>query len=361
MSSKRSIITAMSLVAALALPAVAQEKAQAGATAEQKAPTLTLVDPLKDFGTVAKGKKLDWSFTVKNTGTSDLEILSANPTCGCTVAEFDKVIKPGQTGKVSAHVDTANFSGPISKAVTLATNDPNSPSAQLTINAVVKPYVEASPAGFVRYTLMQGDEATQTIKIYSEDEAPFEIKKIETPGEWVKVNYNKIDKAEERVEAGRAGQTQYQVDVTYGGAKSKVGPIAEKIKIVTNSPNQPEYLVSLSGVIRPRFSLTPAILNFGEVTGGDAAANRTVLVSTNDKKAPADFKVTRVESTSGAVQAELVSLDTPGNYEVKISLDKGAKAGDLNTKVKIHTNDKLNPIVELPVKALVKKAAATTK
>ena len=70
---------------------------------------------------------------VNNTGTTDLEILAAKPACGCTVADFDKIIKPGQTGKVTAHVDTTNFAGPIAKAVTLETNDASTPNAQLTI------------------------------------------------------------------------------------------------------------------------------------------------------------------------------------------------------------------------------------
>src|SRR5476651_2199479 len=114
------------------------EKAAAVAPAEPKAPRLTIVEPVKDFGTVAKGDKIDWSFAVKNTGDADLQILAAKPACGCTVADFDKVIKPGQMGKVTAHVDTTNFNGPINKSVTIETNDLNTPSSVLTLQAVVK-------------------------------------------------------------------------------------------------------------------------------------------------------------------------------------------------------------------------------
>ncbi|MEO8383554.1 MAG: DUF1573 domain-containing protein, partial [Acidobacteriota bacterium] len=151
--SKRLFALTLALALAVAAPyAVAQEKASETA----KAPRLTLVEPLKDFGTVPKGEKIDWAFEIKNTGTADLEILAAKPTCGCTVADFDKLIKPGQSGKISAHVDTTNFAGPISKAVTIESNDPNTPTAQVTISAIVKPYVEAYPAGFVRYNMLQG-------------------------------------------------------------------------------------------------------------------------------------------------------------------------------------------------------------
>src|SRR5207247_8169156 len=139
-----------------------------------------------------------WTFAVKNTGTSDLQIIAARPACGCTVAEFDKVIKPGETGKVSAQVDTTAFTGPIAKTVTLETNDPTTPTSTLTLHAIVKPYVEAYPAGMLRYTLLQGDAETQSITLYSEADEPLEITKVETPGDYVTVTHAKVENEADR-------------------------------------------------------------------------------------------------------------------------------------------------------------------
>jgi len=329
------------------------------AMAADKAPRLTLVDPLKDFGTVAKGEKLDWSFTIKNTGTADLQILAVRPACGCTVADYDKVIKPGQTGKVTAHVDTTSFSGPVSKAVTVDSNDPSTPSAQLTIHAVVRPYVEAFPSGFVRYNLIQGDAQTQTVTIYSEEDAPFEILRAEVPGDFVKVDYKKIENAAERAEAGRAGQAQYKVNITLGGPTAPIGPMADKVKLVTNSKHQPEYLISLSGVVRPSYSVIPNILNFGEVTPAEAAAERSITLRSNDQKSPQMFKVTKVESSSPMFTAVAKPTEQAGEYQVMVKVAKGAKAGNIDGKLKIYTSDSINPVFELPVKGTIKAAGAT--
>src|SRR5260370_24092880 len=54
------------------------ETKAASANAE-KAPRLTIVEPVKDYGTVPKGDKLDWAFEIKNTGDSDLQIIAAKP------------------------------------------------------------------------------------------------------------------------------------------------------------------------------------------------------------------------------------------------------------------------------------------
>jgi hypothetical protein len=347
----------MTLALVLAVTAIAQEKATKGATDTAKAPRLTLVEPLKDFGTVPKGTKIDWAFEIKNTGTADLEIISAKPTCGCTVADFDKVIKPGQKGKVAAVVDTTGFAGPISKAVTLETNDPNTPNAQVTISAIVKPYVEAYPAGYVRFNMLQGDTEKQSVTLYSEEEEPFEIVKVESPQEWIKVEPKKLTGTDVVPEIGRKGQSQYKLDITVGGDDARIGPLAEKIHIVTNSKHQPEYWVSVAGVVRPPYRVEPTGINFGEVAPNDSAATRTISIRSNNLKAPAGFSVTKVESGVAGVTANVAPTDRPGEFSVTLQVAKDAKPGTLDGNVTIYTSDKAKPTVVVPVKGTIKTAS----
>ena len=348
--SKRFFSTMLVFALAMAVPfAVADEV---------KGPRVSLVDPLKDFGTVPKGEKLDWSFSIKNTGTTDLEILSVKPACGCTVANFDKVIKPGETGKVTARVDTATFAGPISKSVTVETNDPSVPQAQLTISAIVKPFVEAFPAGFVRFNMLQGDAEKKSVLIYSEEEEPFEILQVASPQEWISAEVRKAEGADVQ-KLGRAGQNQYILDITVGGPDSRIGPIAEKIHLKTNSKHQPEYQISVSGLIRPAFRIEPKEVNFGEVAPSDAAATRTFKLRSNSLDAPEKFIVSNVESGVPGVTAALKPTATKGEYEVTLQVTKDAPAGALEGSVMVHTSAQGSPVVKVPVKGTVKSVAAS--
>ncbi len=362
MSLKRSLVVTMAFVVALVASfANAQDKAAKKTTSEateEKAPRLTIVEPVKEYGEVPKGDKLDWSFVIKNTGNADLQIIAARPGCGCTVADFDKVIKPGQTGKVTAHVDTSNFAGAVAKTVTLETNDPTSPSSILTIHALVKPYVEAYPAGFVRFNQLQGDVATQSVTLYSEEDQPFEITDVQVPGEWVKVTYKKLDESERVANLGKAGQNQYRVDITVGGPDAKIGPMADKVRLLTNSKHSPEYPISVTGVIRPTYRVEPTALNFGEVAPTDAAATRSVLLHSNDMKTPEQFVVTKVESSVAAITTAIKPLAQKGDFEVTLQVAKDAKPGDIDGTVKIYTSDKVNPVVTLPVKGTIKGGVA---
>lgn len=350
MSSKRTFVSAISLATLLAMPVWAAPQAADASQQSAAAPRLTLVEPLKDFGTVPKGTMLDWSFQVKNTGNADLQILSAQPTCGCTVAEFDRVIKPGDTGRVVAHVDTTQFTGPIQKAVDLRTNDPSAPTAQLTINANVKPYVQLHPNGFVRFSLLQGESQTQTVRIYSEEEEPFEIVSVQSPVDWIHADVVELT-GENRLALGREGQKQYGINITLDEA-AQVGPLAQKIEIQTTSKYQPFLQVSVSGVVRPGFAVNPTIVNFGDAAPGSPEASRTVVLASNDRNNPAGFQVTKVESASSAFSATLRPTDTPGQYEVTVSLAPSA-SGTLDSNVKIYTNSKSNPVVTVPVRGNV--------
>lgn len=376
MSSKRILIVMIAvlvaLTAAISFAADQPAKAKKSTAAEKKtepakelAPRLTIIEPIKDYGTIPKGEKLDWSFEVKNTGDADLQIIAAKPGCGCTVADFDKVIRPGQTGKVTAHVDTTAFAGPIAKTVTLETNDPTTPTSQLTIHAVVKPYVEAFPAGFVRYNLLQGESDTQIVTLYSEEDEPFQITNVEVPIDpktnepvkWVNATYEKIaNDADKAPNVGRPGQDQYRLKITVGGPGANVGPLSDKVRIVTNSKHQPDYFISLSGVIRPAFRIEPSALNFGEVTTTDVAATRMVLLRSNSLKAPETFVVSKAESSVPAVVTSVKPTANKGEFEVTLQIAKDAKPGDIDGTVTIYTNDKVNPVVTVPMKATVKAA-----
>lgn len=357
MSSKRIVVVAMGLsLAFLTSFANAQSNANKSATSDgsDKAPRLTIVEPVKEFGEVAKGDKIDWSFEIKNTGTADLDIIAAKPSCGCTVADFDKVVKPGETGKVTAHIDTTAFTGPIAKTVTLETNDPTSPTSQLTLHAIVKPFVDAYPAGFVRFNLLQGETATQNITLYSDEDVPFEITNVQVPGDWVKVTTHKLADADRVQNMGRSGQNQYRVDITVGANDAKIGPMADKVEIFTNSKHQPMYPISVTGVIRPTYRVEPTMLNFGEVAPADAAATRSVLLHSNNPRTPEEFVITKVESSTPSVTAAFKPLAQKGDYEVTLQVAPGAKAGDIDGTVTIFTSDKVHPVVTVPVKGTVK-------
>jgi hypothetical protein len=76
-----------------------------------------------DFGKVAEGEKVGYTFKFKNTGTGALIINSATTTCGCTVPKYStKPIASGKEGEMEVIFDTSGRRGVQTKTITVSSN-----------------------------------------------------------------------------------------------------------------------------------------------------------------------------------------------------------------------------------------------
>jgi hypothetical protein len=76
-----------------------------------------------DFGTIKEGDKVEHVFKFKNIGKTELVILNAQASCGCTVPDWTKTpIRSGESGEVKIVFNSAGKPGLQQKTVTLASN-----------------------------------------------------------------------------------------------------------------------------------------------------------------------------------------------------------------------------------------------
>ena len=77
-----------------------------------------------DFGTINEGEVVETVFTLTNTGNSDLIILNARGSCGCTVPDYpkDQPIAPGDSAEVTVKFDSNNKPNANNRSVTFTTN-----------------------------------------------------------------------------------------------------------------------------------------------------------------------------------------------------------------------------------------------
>lgn len=95
---------------------------------------------LHDFGSVTSGDKVETTFTLTNTGKSDLNIRKTKASCGCTVPQLAKKdLKPGESVEMKVTFNTYGRRGNQIKTVTIYSNDPKKPVQKVTIKAKVAP------------------------------------------------------------------------------------------------------------------------------------------------------------------------------------------------------------------------------
>jgi hypothetical protein len=90
-----------------------------------------------DFGKLVDGEKVTFSFRFVNVGASDLVIIQAKGSCGCTVPRFPtNPIKPNEVGLIEVTFDSSNRLGFQNKTITVVANTIPS-TVVLTIKANV--------------------------------------------------------------------------------------------------------------------------------------------------------------------------------------------------------------------------------
>jgi hypothetical protein len=311
------------------------------------APKAAVVEPVKDVGNVAKGEKIVHDFAIKNDGNADLTITNVQPACGCTVAEFDKVIKPGQTGKVHAVVDTSTFSGAIAKGISVFTNDPAAPQIELTLRAKIEPYISVKP-GYARYITVQGEAQEGHIaqSLWAPDGSAWDVTSVDSPYPFLTVTFREA-KPEERVPDAKGKQWQVEMNLAND---AKVGPLSDYVTVHTSHPKQKLVQIPVSGFVRPVIAVTPATADFGTIELKEPL--RKALNIRNFATEP--IKVTGVDpNLPKGIEAKLEPLQEGREYQVRVILNPEIGKGPFHGKVTIHTDSPKVPTIEVEFKGIV--------
>ncbi|MBC7866562.1 MAG: DUF1573 domain-containing protein [Gloeobacteraceae cyanobacterium ES-bin-316] len=87
------------------------------------ATTVQIIDSVYDFGKVAEGENVEFSYRFKNVGSNPLIVSNASASCGCTVPEKPEApIKPGETGFIKVKFTSEGRPGAAHKTVTILSN-----------------------------------------------------------------------------------------------------------------------------------------------------------------------------------------------------------------------------------------------
>jgi hypothetical protein len=311
-------------------------------------PKAVVVEPIKEAGTVPRGEKIVNDFVIRNEGDAVLQITNVQPACGCTVAEYDKTIAPGQTGKVHAVVDTSTFNGPIAKGVSVFTNDPDTPQIELTIRAKVEPFISVKP-GYARYITVQGEPQEGNIAqtLWAPDGTSFDVTGVDSPWPFLKVTYREA-KPEERIPDGKG--KQWRVEMLLSNNDAKIGPLSDYVTVHTNHAKQKIVQIPVSGFVRPVIAVTPPVADFGKVEIKEPL--RKALNIRNFATEP--IKVTSVDpSLPKGIETKIEPLEDGREYQVRIILNPSLAKGPFNGKLTIHTDSPKVPTLEVELKGTV--------
>lgn len=279
----------------------------------QEVGDLEAVEPEVDLGTLDKGKVVEHSFVLRNTGKERIAIERLAHSCGCTVAEFDETIPAGGEGTVRAEIDTMSLNGRGSSSIEVYTESAADPAATLILKYNVVPKLLAEP-GYARWSYVQHEEqGTIAQTVYSTDAREFDVVRVESPMSAIDVAYRP---AEEGEREERFGGSQWRLESTLA-KDAPVGPITGYIDVYTTHPVQEQMRIPVSGFVRPVLFVQPPGIDAGTLE--TATPRHAVFDLRNFATEP--IEVTGVSTDLQGVTAQVDAVEEGRRYRVIVVFD----------------------------------------
>ena len=163
------------------------------------------------------------------------------------MAEFDKVIPAGQSGKITASLDTKKYRGELEKTIVVISNDLKNPKATVTMQCRVLG-IKILPVARAYFNAQSGSSTTEELTIATMGEGPLTIyTSSSNPNVLVKLE-KLTDNA--RPESDTEYWQQYKLLVTIP-ENFPDGRFAGKVTLVTDSKYDPSVSIPVAGMVHP--------------------------------------------------------------------------------------------------------------
>jgi len=303
-------------------------------------PVIVVRETRKESGVVEEGTVVPFQFEVTNRGQADLEITQVKPSCGCTVTQWDRVIKPGARGIIAAQMNTLSFRDKVTKHLTIFSNDPDRPQVDLTISASLLPLVKISP-GRAAVLAVADKAVSQEFTLERNGGRPMKIVQVIPYASYLKAETTPLP-----------GQGRYRLTVT-ASPDAPLGRSTAAVAVWTDV----EKGGSLTFVITVDRGIVtvPPMLFFG-IVPQEMKTPREALATIQRKSTP--FHIKSITVNDPNLAAKLETVREGAEYRVTVSYSGGWDPGVRRETLTVTTDDPKQPVIEIPVRAAVQAKIA---
>jgi hypothetical protein len=307
------------------------------AIAQEASPKIVFTKSSHDFKVIEQGDKVKVDFEFKNTGNAELVIENVKTSCGCTSATPEKKnYAPGEGGVIPVTFNSTRFNGPITKTITITSNDPENPRTQLRISGKVLTEVNAYPTSLTVIDVKRNETITREIKVTSEKLDKLEITDLKA-GE--NLTFLKL-------ETERVDPKTVNIKVSFDGADLPKDKDVSRgtITYKTNSTKFAEMRTTVFIKTTRPVQVRPGTVYFFSSPEGKSRESIVELTPTLSD----EMKILKVESDLDFVTAEMVE-----GGKVKVTLTDKAEKGKFNGVITVKTDLAEQDTVKIPVRGTV--------
>ena len=311
------------------------------ASAQTWTPDALFPESAHDFGTVARGTKLRYTFWLVNTTNSDIQIVGWQPKCGCTEVKVGaRDVPPGTRTPIEATLDTTRFQGRKDSGLTLNIAGPAYAQKDLSLRCFIRGDILLDPGVADFGIVARGTKPVLVMNLtYRGGQPGWAITGAKTISEHVTAEIKGPIQA-----AG--GGIQYQITANLNPS-APPGYLKDEIVLKTNDPAGAAIPISVAANVQAAVVVSPGNLIFGRVKPGQTIT-RDVLVRSSQK-----FKITDAKSAKTELSAGKAGEVEAPLQKLTITLKAPMQPGPFNAEMQVSTNLKDEPPAKFTAYATV--------
>jgi hypothetical protein len=324
--------------------------AGAGGAAAQPAETRPWAEKLfqgvttHDFGSVAHGAQLKYSFGLKNIYAVPLQITNVRVTCGClSVKPSTRAVGSGETATLDVTMDARRFTGPKDIKVYVTVGPEFVSTAVLRVTANARADVVLNP-GQINFGVVQsGQTPTQAIDIEYAGVLNWQITEV-VKNSAAPINVAPQELYRQPPGPRQPGKVGYRLAVTLK-ADAPPGAFKHELILKTNDPASPVLPITVEGNVLATLTVSPSLVRMGTLKVGQEKTFKVTV------RAHRPFQIRAVDGQGDGVTAELPT--GPAQLHQLTLKCQPAQAGELRKQLLIRTDLDSGASVAVTVEANV--------
>ncbi len=333
---------------------------------EEGQPDIFFEEPIYNFGKVYKNEDVEHVFVFQNRGTKELNIEKIKASCGCIVLETTtRNVSPGMTGIIVTILRSDPYPGTINETIRVYSNDINTPVYSLKLLGETIEDITINTRQISFGFIPKGKKVKVELGVKPRLGFKLEIKDVISSSTDITIKYKKDEE-----------ENKYVVEATLKDTAT-VGVLTGNIQILTNSERQNRVIIPFSGEVLGDIRLYPSHLYFG-VIKKDNKCVKSVFITLLKK----NIRVDKIEVKPDFLTSEIITdpqmtigeeryvtlhsdfWEASTNFSQKNLLEKNsvplriltrinenAPVGKIEGVLKVYTNSKIQPIINIPVSA----------
>jgi hypothetical protein len=252
-----------------------------------------------------------------------------------------KDVPPGGAGEIKATFKSKGYNGPVTKTITVETNDPDHRTVRLTLKGKVTADVTVTPR-FVNFGNVQRGEPAKPVPLTIEFRKGTQIRVKEVRSENPAVQVRRVQESDQGAE--------YSVSLM---EKPPIGRVTGEITIETTSRKEPQIKVPVHALVQGSVKVSPQLLSLGLVSPGKPVTRQLTLTKTGGEK----FTVKEVREGSSRLTCQVITEKEGEQYKIQVDYDPGdQKTGRIAERLTIVTKSGEEETVEVPVYGAIREA-----